>query len=62
LSLGHVTASTSIRYDGYDDRKLITPIPQIRVKETHDLQSDKLEMKIRYDGSGESLDGTGLIR
>ncbi|USZ73230.1 hypothetical protein [Natronosalvus halobius] len=51
LPIGYMTSSTAMRYDGYKKRKLMNPIPAIRAAETHELQSDKLEMKIRYDGS-----------
>jgi len=51
VSIGHITATTSIRYQGYDDNQRIqAPVSPIRVADTHDLQSDKLEIKIRYDG------------
>lgn len=51
VSIGHITATTSMRYQGYDDNQRIqAPVSPIRVADTHDLQSDKLEIKIRYDG------------
>ena len=51
LNFGYVTATTSIRYQGYDDTpEFSRPISPIRVADTHGLQSDKLEIKIRYDG------------
>lgn len=53
LNLNYVTATTAMRQGGtaLEEGKPIDPIPQMRIAETHDLQTDKLEMKIRYDGS-----------
>lgn len=52
LNLGYITATTSVRYQGYEDTsRPIAPISPIRVANTHDLQSDKLEIKIQYNES-----------
>jgi len=51
LNLGYITVTTAMRYQGYDQSsRSVTPISPIRVADTHDLQSDKLEIKIRHDG------------
>mgnify|MGYP006267054635 CR=1 FL=1 len=40
-----------MRYHGYDEnQRTQAPVSPIRVADTHDLQSDKLEIKIRHDG------------
>jgi hypothetical protein len=52
LNFGHITATTSVRYQGYRETPhSMAPISPIRVADTHDLQSDKLEIKIQYNGS-----------
>jgi len=52
LHLGYITAKTSICYDGYSETSPSkTPISPIRIGETHDIQSDKMEIKIQYNGS-----------
>ena len=53
LNLDYVTTTTAMRKGGsaLEESQPIDPIPQMRIAETHDLQSDKLEMKVRYDGS-----------
>lgn len=52
LSLNYVTSTKSIRFHGQAPIDgPVSSIPQIRVAQTHELQSDKLEMKIGFDGS-----------
>lgn len=52
LPLGYVTTTTSTRFDGYGSTpEALLPISQVRVAETHELQPDKLEIKIQYNGS-----------
>lgn len=53
LNLSYITATRSIRFTGQlpIEGSTLTSIPQVRIAQTHELQSDKLEMKVRYDGS-----------
>lgn len=53
LNLNYLTTTTAMRQGGsaLEQEQSIDPIPQMRIAETHDLQTDKLEMKIRYNGS-----------
>ncbi|MFC7130545.1 hypothetical protein [Haloferax chudinovii] len=68
LSLGYVTSTKSIRFDGQVPIDgPVSSIPQMRVAQTHELQSDKLEMKIRFDGSAgeyrrKVADGVDLLQ
>lgn len=50
-NLHYLTSTRSVRYDGYQEREGVFPVPAIRVAKTHDLQSDKLEIKTGFDGS-----------
>lgn len=53
LNLGYATSTRSLRLPGEwpPGSRGIAPIPHIRVAETHEVQSDKLEIKIGYSGS-----------